>query len=190
MSLDCRKADSGLSSEESTIECSLLAGRQLSCVALSSAVTPVDLPSRWSFRGKEKATVCHFRPKDLAVTPIQPQLSAAWLSEAPADGWHTLPYCCLLFALSKIITQRDNNCFPPTHLPSKIPQPGAWVGCIGSWPRISQSHISLHNNLVNHLFKLIESWHLLCFITFCLTLLCSSAGTQFSNSLHSSWKTL
>lgn len=35
MSLGFRQADSGLSSEESTLECSLLAGRQPSCVAFS-----------------------------------------------------------------------------------------------------------------------------------------------------------
>lgn len=82
-----------------------------------------------------------------------------------------VPECRLLFTLSKIISQRDNNCFP-----QKIPTARAWVWCISGWPWIGQFHISLYVNLVNHVFKLIDDWHLLCLLSFCLTLLCPSAG--------------
>lgn len=54
---------------------------------------------------KEKATTCHFRPRDLAMTLVQLQLS-----EAPANGWHTC--LSLLFTFSGIPLQRDNNCHP------------------------------------------------------------------------------
>lgn len=54
MSPDFTETDLRLGWEERAIEFPLQVGRQLSHTALSSAVSPVDLPSRWSFRASEK----------------------------------------------------------------------------------------------------------------------------------------
>lgn len=52
-----------------------LAGRQLGHMALSSPVTPVDLPSRWSFRGRGKQPQfsCHSCLAITSSTAAQPR---------------------------------------------------------------------------------------------------------------------
>ena len=167
MSLDFRKADSGLNGEASAIESPFLAGRQLGHMALSSPVTPVDLPSRWSFRRRERKSQfsCHSCLAIAFSTAAQPRGSGKWMASY-ALLWS-------LFILSKIFSGRDDNC-PPSPAQStgqktkqkKHPLPGAWVWWISGWPWISKFHFLLHINSVNQVFKLIDSQHLLCFIPY------------------------
>lgn len=112
MSPDFRQADSGLSSEKRAIEFPLLAGRQL-CAwpSLPLSLGLICLQGGHSEGVEGKATTCHFRPRDLARIPAWP--AAAFRGSSKWMAHHALAR--LLFILSGILLQRDNNCLSQGH---------------------------------------------------------------------------
>lgn len=81
---------------------------------LSLPVTPVDLPSRWSFRESERKSHCS--PLQAQRLSCDSRLAVAFSTAAQPRGSckrmarHAL--ASSLFTRSKILSQRDNNCLP------------------------------------------------------------------------------